>query len=187
MDAIDVLLTRSSAKTLAAPAPTADELATILQAAVSAPDHGHVRPWRFVLIREADRARFGEIMAQCLRKMKPEAGEAALQKERGKAFRAPLIITVAARPVLRERGIPAIEQIVATGAATANIVLAAHALGYGAVWKTGTPAYDPDVKTALGLEVTDQIIGFVYIGTRAEADTGMPRASFEASIIALPG
>ena len=46
-------------------------------------------------------------------------------------------------------------------------MLAAHALGYGAMWKTGEPAYDARVKEAIGLLASDAIVGFLYIGTRA--------------------
>lgn len=49
--ALHALNTRRSMKLLRAPAPKPDELAQILQAAMSAPDHGALRPWRFVKIQ----------------------------------------------------------------------------------------------------------------------------------------
>jgi nitroreductase len=55
--------------------------------------------------------------------------------------------------------------VVATGAAAQNIMLAAHAMGFGAMWRTGDPAYDPHVKGALGLAEDDTIVGFLYLGT----------------------
>ena len=61
--------------------------------------------------------------------------------------------------------IPSVEQLLSAGAAAQNIMLACHALGYAAVWKTGAPAYDTGVKEALGLEAADEIAGFLYIGT----------------------
>jgi nitroreductase len=48
-------------------------------------------------------------------------------------------------------------------------------LGYGAVWKTGAAAYDPVVKVALGLTADDDIIGFLYIGTRVGGPSPIPR------------
>ena len=61
--------------------------------------------------------------------------------------------------------IPEIEQVLAAGAATQNMFLAANALGFGAMWKTGEAAYDDDVKAALGLEASDRIVAFLYLGT----------------------
>ena len=54
---------------------------------------------------------------------------------------------------------------IAAGAAAQNIILASHALGFGAFWRTGAPAYDSEVKSALGLAEHDALIGFLYIGT----------------------
>ena len=68
-----------------------------------------------------------------------------------------------------------IEQILAAGAAAQNVMLAALALGFNSMWKTGAPAYDAFVKTSLGLEAEDQIIGFLYIGTRAGGSSPIPR------------
>ena len=67
MDALDLLLTRESALKLDAPAPTEAELDTMFQSAVRAPDHGRLRPWRFVVIEGDKRARFGELMADAMR------------------------------------------------------------------------------------------------------------------------
>jgi nitroreductase len=101
--------------------------------------------------------------------------EAALVKERAKPLRAPLIVVVAAR--LREhRGVPEVEQVVAAGAAAQNLLVAAHALGFGGFWRTGAAAYDEGVKRALGLSPHDAIVGFVYLGTAAGAPAA-PTAS----------
>ena len=166
MDALDLLLTRESAMKLESPAPGEAELDTMFQSAVRAPDHGRLRPWRFVVIEEARRARFGELMADALRRKDPNASGEALERERAKPMRAPMIV-VAAAHVQKGHRIPEVEQIAAAAAAAQNIMLAAHAMGYGAMWKTGEPAYDPGVKTALGLDAEDDIMGFLYVGTRA--------------------
>jgi nitroreductase len=164
MQAIDALLERRSAKTLADPAPDAGALELLLECASRAPDHGRLRPWRFIVIRGAARERLGELMADQLRRKQPAASAEALQRERQKALRAPLIIVVAAVCNATAR-IPPIEQILAAGAAAQNMMLAAPALGFGAMWKTGDPAYDDTVKVTLGLEAGDAIVGFLYLGT----------------------
>ena len=166
MQAIEALLTRRSARALTDPAPDEGALGLMFASATRAPDHGRLRPWRFVVVRGAARERFGELLADCLRRSHPQVGEESLQRERQKAFRAPLIVVVAAHcdPAVK---IPLIEQTLSAGAAAHAMMLAAPALGFNAMWKTGGPAYDEAVKVALGLETGDAIVGFLYIGTEA--------------------
>jgi nitroreductase len=167
MQAIEALLTRRSATSLTEPGPDDAALQLIFQSAVHAPDHGRLRPWRFIVVRGAARARFGELLAAHLQRTHPGVAEETLVRERGKAFRAPLIIVVAAH--LREdmKKVPPIEQQLSAGAAVHAMMLAACALGFNAMWKTGTPAYDEALKTALELTREDAIVGFLYIGTDA--------------------
>ncbi len=164
MDALDLMLSRESAMKLEPPGPSAEDLGRIFDTAVRAPDHGRLRPWHFVVIDERRRAAFGAVMADALRRRDPSVSDGDLQRERDKAFRAPTIVVVAAK-VRKRHKIPEIEQIASASAAAQTIMLAAPAIGYGAMWKTGAPAYDPAVKTALGFEPEDDIIGFLYIGT----------------------
>jgi len=167
MQAIDLLLTRRSARALTEPAPDRGALELIFASATRAPDHGRLRPWRFVLVRAAARARFGELLAGHLQRTRADASAESLERERHKALRAPLIVVVAARCNLQIKKVPAIEQTVSAGAAAQAMMLAANALGFGAMWKTGTAAYDPQVAAALGLEAGDAIVGFLYLGTDA--------------------
>jgi len=166
MQAIDALLTRRSARALSEPAPDEGALGLIFSAAVRAPDHGRLRPWRFIVVRSGARERFGELLAAHLRRTHAGVGEESLQRERLKAFRAPLIVVVAAHCQHLAK-VPDIEQVLSAGAAAHAMMLAARALGFGAMWKTGGPAYDPAVKAALGLEPEDAIAGFLYLGTEA--------------------
>lgn len=174
MDAIDAILGRRSAKTLAEPAPDQGSLELLLECACRAPDHGRLRPWRFIVIRGTARERLGELMAEQLRRKQPAASAEALQRERQKPLRAPLIVVVAAVRNAAAK-IPPVEQILAAGAAAQNMMLAAPALGFGAMWKTGDAAYDDTIKVALGLEAGDAIVGFLYLGT-APADVVPPPA-----------
>ena len=166
MDAIEALTTRASPLALAEPAPDAGALATKLRAAARAPDHGKLKPWRFIVIAGGARDALGEVLASALRKREPYLPDSAIDKERAKPLRAPLIIVVAARP-REHKSVPAVEQIIAAGAAAQNILVAAHALGFGGFWRTGNAAYDHDVKAALGLHPADAIVGFLYLGTPA--------------------
>jgi nitroreductase len=167
MQAIDALLSRHSARALAEPAPDAGALELIFAAAVRAPDHGRLRPWRFVVIGGTARARLGELLAAHLAGGAARPSEETLERERQKAFRAPLIVAVAAHlnPAVK---IPQVEQLLAAGAAAHAMMLAAAALGFGAMWKTGSAAYDPQVLAGLGLEAGDALVGFLYLGTETQ-------------------
>jgi nitroreductase len=163
VDALEALNTRSTAKTYGDTAPSKEDLATVLHAAVRAPDHGRLRPWRFMLVEGDQRRKFGDLLAASALRRIPGLSEGDLQRERGKAMRAPLIIIVACRIVPGTK-VPAIEQLLATGSAAQNILLALHTLGYAAAWKTGEAAYDTDVKRALGFAADDHLVGFIYTG-----------------------
>ena len=100
---------------------------------------------------------------------------------------APLVILVGCRIVPGTK-VPAIEQLMAAGAAAQNILLALHAQGYVAAWKTGEAAYDTEVKRALGLAADDHIVGFIYAGGSAGAtfSAGKP-ASVRDAMLVFPG
>ncbi|HJS84321.1 MAG TPA: nitroreductase [Acetobacteraceae bacterium] len=181
MDAMELLLGRHSATRLAAPGPDRPALETMLRAALRAPDHGRLRPWRFIVIPEERREAFGDLLARSLQARQPDVAPEELARERGKALRAPLIV-VAAAHLRRGHKIPEAEQIISTGAAAEHVMLAAQAMGFGAMWKTGGPAYDPAVKQALGLDAGDAIVGFLYIGTEAGEPSPAPRPSLEGHV-----
>jgi nitroreductase len=174
MDAVKLLLERASAVKLQEPGPTQEELDTILRGALRAPDHGRLRPWHFIVISGEARERFGMLLADSLKARAPDATREMLEREQQKALRAPVILVVAARLKPSEK-IPEVEQIVSAGAAAEHIMLAAQALGYGAMWRTGEPAYDAQVKEGLRLQPRDAIIGIIYIGTPALTPRESPR------------
>lgn len=187
MELIEAINTRSTAKTYGDTAPTKEHLAAALQAAVRAPDHGRLRPWRFMIIEGAQRRKFGELLAASALRRVPGLSEGDLQRERDKAMRAPMIILVACRIVTGTK-VPAIEQILAAGAAAQNILLALHAKGYANAWKTGEAAYDTEVKKALGLAADDHIVGFIYAGGGVGATSGTGKAaSVQDVILDFPG
>lgn len=168
---LDAIHNRTSARQLSAPSPNRDQIESIIQAGMSAPDHGRLQPWRFIVLEGAARGILGEAMAESLRSRTPDASPARIDAERNKPNRAPTIIVVAARITLGK--IPEVEQLLAVGAATQNMCLAAQALGFGTMWKTGAAAYDSKVKHALGLREDDHIVAFLYLGTVALP--GVPR------------
>jgi len=174
MDSLELLHNRVSvpADELDEPAPAGADLSAILRAGVAAPDHGGLRPWRFLLIRGAARAALGDVFAAALQARDPAAPAAAVEKQRGKPLRAPLIIAVVARVEPDNPKIPEIEQVLSAAAAAQQMQLAANGLGYGSIWLTGANARDAAVTEALGLGFDDRIVAFLYLGT--------PRRGFHA-------
>src|SRR5215470_4683700 len=97
MDALEALTQRVSGSGLVEPAPDELELHSILSAAMRAPDHGRLRPWRFVVVRGDGRRRLGALMAEAYRRRWPDATPAQVEKEASKPLRAPLVVVVAAK------------------------------------------------------------------------------------------
>ena len=174
---LDLLFRRRSIGRLTEPAPTDDELRDILRAAAAAPDHGELRPWRFVVLRGQAKVDFGKVLADAyVRRVESAGGDivpAKLEKERTKLGRAPLVVIVCAVHVHDDK-IPWADQLGSAYAAAQNVLLAATALGYGSMWRTGDPAFDDNVKRAVGLSEHDAIAGFVYIGTPHEGGEKEP-------------
>ncbi len=147
--------------------PSEEAIRTLLRAAVRAPNHHRNEPWRFVVLAGDARERLGEAFAACARAHIPDAAagqaEAIIAAERAKALRSPVVIIVAC---IRHEHPKAmwVEDLEATAAATQNLLIAAHAMGLGAAWRTGKPAYDADVKVRLGLHAEDDIVAFIYVG-----------------------
>jgi nitroreductase len=178
MDTLDAIISRHSVPVpfLAEPAPDDAALRRIIAAGSAAPDHGRLRPWRFVVIRGEARSRLGQVFEEALRRREPDAAEAALEQERGRPLRAPLLLAVLVATDPDHAKIPLVEQVLSGGAAVQNMLLAAHALGYGAKWVTGSNAYDGHVKTALGGQADDVIAGFLHLGTVAGEPPAVPHA-----------
>ncbi len=163
-DTIDLLLSRrsGSAKAMTGPGPDAEELRTILTAAARAPDHGKLFPWRFIIFEGDARARFGEVLAECLRASEP-VSEERLAMERGRFLRAPVVVAVISR-VREGIPIPVWEQELSAGAVCQTTLIAATSLGFVANWITEWPAYNPLVAERLGLQTGERIAGCIYIG-----------------------
>ena len=166
-DAIELLLTRrsGSAKAMTEPGPGREQLQAILKASARAPDHGKLFPWRFIVFEGEARARFGEVLADCVPKQ--EISQERLAIERGRFLRAPVVVAVISR-VREGIPIPVWEQQLSAGAVCQNMLIAATAMGFVANWITEWAAYDPCVAQKLGLEANERVAGFVYIGTAAQ-------------------
>jgi len=167
MDLIAFLIQRQStpAKCLTDPAPSHNELQQLMAATESAPDHGALKPWRFLVIYGDKREALGDLFVQALLQKMPETEPSLLERERGRALRAPMLIAAIARLDHDHPKVPATEQLLAAGAATQQLMLAANHLGYGTIWLTGSRVYDRNVMTGLGLAPDEHLIGLINLGT----------------------
>ncbi len=175
-DALDLLKTRRSFKAaeLTGPAPSAAEIDTLLTVASRVPDHGKLVPWRFIVFEGEARRAAGAAIVTAFAAKYPDAKPEQAEGERARLARAPLVIAVVSRAAPHVK-IPEWEQVLSAGAAAMNLVLAAHALGYGAAWITEWYAYDRGVLDALGLKPHEKIAGFVHIGRPPGAPEDRPR------------
>jgi nitroreductase len=178
MDVLDAIHTRHSIGKVK-PDPVPRELTEkLLSAAVQAPNHYSPRPWRFVVMTGQGREKLGDVLADIFHKKFPDVAAEAVDKERAKPLRSPLLIAVGVdKPT--EPKISEIENICAAATACQNILLAAHSLGLAVQWRTGDPALHPDVKKFLGFEADQHIIAFLYIGYPDVPPVTEERPSFE--------
>jgi nitroreductase len=179
-DALQLLKTRRSVKPLELlpPAPSPQDIETLLTIASRVPDHGKLVPWRFIVFEGNARLRIGETIAEIFRADHPEATPDQIEFERNRLARAPLVIAVVSRAAPHVK-IPEWEQVLSAGAAAMNLVTAAYALGYAATWITEWYAYDRRVLDKLGLAPQERIAGFVHIGkvARPPEDRARPALS----------
>ena len=168
MDTLEAILTRRTVPPvkMGPPGPDEADLRRILEAGAAAPDHGMLRPWRFLVVRGTGRAALGELFADFVRRSSPGVSPEEIEKQRTAPTRAPLILVVVADIQPNHPKIPPVEQVASAAAAAQNMLLAAHALGYAAKWATGRQAHDAGVKAGLGLAAHDEIMGFLYLGSQ---------------------
>ncbi len=150
----------------------------LLDAAVQAPNHYKVRPWRFVVLTGEGRNKLGEVMAASQRARHPEFPPEAFDKCRALPLRAPVVIAIGVdKP--SEAKVLELENLAAAAAATQNLLLTAHAMGLGAKWRTSEWARDPKVKEFLGFEADQHLVAFIYLGYPEFIAEPAPRPSFE--------
>lgn len=177
---LDFLLSRRSrpSAALKLPAPDTETLDQLLTVATRVPDHGKLEPWRFVIIDGAARERLSALVRSrgAALGIDPEK----IAKSARTWAEAPLIVAVVSSPKVSEK-VPPIEQLLSAGGVCLSLVNAALATGWGAAWITGWAAFDRVfVETGLGLAPTEQIAGFVHLGTCETPVSDRPRPDVAA-------
>jgi nitroreductase len=174
---LSLLATRRSGKPrdLIPPGPSDDQLMEMIEIAARTPDHGKLFPWRFVAVRDEDRAQLAVALQRILAKEKQDCGPRDLEAAEQFALQAPGLVVVLSTPVKGHK-VPVWEQELSAGAACMNLLHAAHAMGFAGGWLTGWAAYSDAVRDLFGTE-GERIAAFVFIGTPARELDERPRAA----------
>ena len=155
-------------KRLVEPGPTPAQLEALLALAADAPDHGCLTPWRFVIVPTAQRHRLAEVFAQALVDRDPQATPGQIDQARQKAHRAPLLMLAVACLGPREPDTPMLERMVSMGAAIQNLLLGAHAMGFGAGLTSGQAMASPRLQQLFRLADGQVPVCCVNIGTATQ-------------------
>ncbi len=164
-----------SPKRLGDPGPSAEQLELILGAAGAAPDHGRLNPWRLIVIPAERRALLGEAFAEALFERDAAATEVQKQEARAKAARGPFLALMVLRldPALGDAHPQ--ERTISAGCAIQNMLLVAHAMGFGAGLSSGRALYSPQLRRLFGLGAHEQPLCFLSVGTVTRRKPARPR------------
>jgi nitroreductase len=164
-------------KRLVAPGPDAAQLQRLLQAAAAAPDHHELRPWRLVIVPGTKRALLAEVFEAALLDRDAQATAEQRESAREKAHRAPLLMLAVARLGPAQPPTPAVERLVSLGAALQNLLLLAHAMGYGGGLTSGQALGSPQLRALFSLAPEEEAVCFVSLGTVTKRKPMRPRPS----------
>jgi nitroreductase len=164
MQALDLLLNRSSQPRLQAPAPEGEVLENIKQAALRAPDHACLAPWKFIVCQNQGLTRLGKVFEQAA--IAANKSEKEIERAPQLPLRAPMVMVAIAKYTEHDK-VPWVEQVASASCAVHAMQMAAVAQGFAGVWRTGSFAQDAIVKQAFDLAEQDEIVGFLYLGSSA--------------------
>jgi nitroreductase len=177
MDALDNILSRISARSLISPHPSKDEMDIVYKAALRAPDHAWLRPSSFIEVTGKGLDKLSKIFFEFANTI-PDIKNEIKEKYKNAPYRAPMII-ILVNTYKKHPKVPKIEQKLSTAAAAQNILLSLNALGYSAIWRTGKLAFNPFISTELGLNMDQEILGFLYVGTSDGKNKQIPELDIE--------
>ena len=174
MNAIENILKRNSPRELVAPHPTEEEMNLVFNCALRAPDHAWLRPSRFIQVTGDGLVKLSEIFQDFARENINDLTDITLEKYKNAPFRAPMVIIVISNIRIHPK-VPEVEQLLSTSAATQNILLALHALGYGGIWRTGKFALNEIILKYLGLDQNQRVLGYLYVGKISGRQKKLPK------------
>lgn len=154
-----------SPKRLVEPGPSDPEIERLLNAAAAAPDHGELTPWRFVIVPRNKRELLAQAFALALTDRDAGATPDQIASAKEKAHRAPFLMLAVARLGSAVPDIPVMERLVSLGGAIQNILLCAHAMGYGAGLTSGQAMSSPRLRELFRLADGEHPVCCVNVGT----------------------
>ncbi|NTV87107.1 MAG: nitroreductase [Burkholderiaceae bacterium] len=169
------------------PAPDAAQLATILGSAAAAPDHGQLTPWRFVIVPEAARDRLAEAFAAALMARDAQATTEQVEQAREKAHRAPLLMLAIGQLEGGDPEVDASERLISAGCAIQNVLLTAHAMGFGAALTSGKALKSQALSALFNLASGEQALCFINIGTPHKRKPARERPAVDSYVSVLAG
>ncbi|CAI3935091.1 nitroreductase [Commensalibacter papalotli (ex Botero et al. 2024)] len=186
MTNIDFLLSRFSSVALRDPVPDDQQLHQILSAAMCAPDHGRLRPWRFVVIPKNKRAEWLKSVEQSMTEQGYDYPESYIKKVQHNFSCAPMVIALGMRKITEKTSVSIDEQLMASSAAVMNVLNAVHALGFAAKWITG-PIDNKGVVKHIGFSEPYRMLGFLFVGTLCDAEQTPPRLNVDDYVVVWDG
>ena len=177
MDALENILNRVSARKLAEPFPSNDEMKKVYKAALRAPDHAWLRTSSFIEVKGEGLDKLSNIFLD-FGKTIPNLSDDILKKYTDAPYRAPMII-ILVNTHREHPKVPSIEQKLSTAAAAQNIMLALNAMNYACIWRTGKMAFNDVIRDALGLSNKQEVLGYLYIGTEVGDKKKIPNLDID--------
>tara|TARA_B100000989_G_scaffold19238_1_gene12593 strand:- start:783 stop:1331 length:549 start_codon:yes stop_codon:yes gene_type:complete len=171
MDALNNILNKVSARELAIPYPSKEEMETVYKAALRAPDHAWLRPSSFIEVKDDGLKKLSNIFKKYAQDN--NFSEDIIKKYKQAPFRAPMIL-ILVNTYKEHPKVPAIEQKLSTAASAQNIMLALNAMNYSSIWRTGKLAFNRDVQKELNLQDNQEILGYLYVGTEVGKKKKVP-------------
>ena len=176
--ALDVIMTRTSIRNFTGEPVPQEQLETILKAGMAAPTAMNSQPWRFVVV--TDREKMAQVFGQGPRSEMFQTAGAVIVVcgESTSSMRKPF-----GQPDAPEVEMENMFWYEDCSAAAENILLAAHALGLGAVWTAGYPGMQRVAPIAEALGIPEKVIPLCVIPVGVPAEAPAPKDKWKPEYI----
>jgi nitroreductase len=175
MNVTDAITQRRSIKKFQDRPVTREEIESLLEAAVLAPNHHLTQPWRFYVLGPEARRGYGLALGERKARKLPDPDAANAIRSRTAAEHEAFPALIAVAMVLHENPETREEDYAAVMQAIANIMLAAVERGLGTHMRTGAVMDDPAARAAVGVGEGERIVALLNVGVPAEVPAPKPR------------
>lgn len=176
MNVLEAITTRRSIKRFSDRPVSREEIETLLDVAVYAPNHHLTQPWRFYVLGPESRRAYGAALGARKAKKLEDAAAASAVREKIASEHAALPAMIIVAMTQDENAEKREEDYAAVMMAVQNIALAAVQNGLGTHIKTGAIMDDPAARAAAGVPDGERIVAVINVGESAEVPTPRERA-----------